>query len=473
MVAVVAVAAVAPLVRDQADRSSLRRLQALWVQRGATHNALFGAVASLDHAAGPQDTLIVGGAVAALQREDVARLRSLGGQAAATSAYGAARRLRADIGAALAAEEHALLSAAAAGRRVDAVRLEVSDRTRRVDTDLLGLRRRLQVSAPAVPAVRLHAGDPVRRRLSRLLDASLGVRLLVNGPGGASVLDFVTNRVVPRPDVLNVVDGVVVGGYLVSAAVPQALVVRLGGGPPATIAVPATAVGSGPGGKQVWLGDAGTAVLAEVTGRVLRRVAAPGDVRGAVPAGLVVFNETCVMRSTLARDCGGQLSVWDPTRRRTVSRLGGCSQLLGSNGNLVVAQFCPGDSGPVRLVHVIDVGTGPDRAIRLPAGEYRVGSATLAPDGQHLALVAVPENGDGRLLIADLLAGTVTTVPVPSVAQGQQVWTADSQRLFFTAGSSSTQWSVSLWTYAPGDRGATAIRIRPGPVTALAVLPQG
>lgn len=85
------------------------------VQRGATHDALFGAVASLDHAAGPQDTLIVDGAVAALQREDVARLRSLGRQVAAASAYGAARRLRADIGAALAAEEHALLSAA--GRR--------------------------------------------------------------------------------------------------------------------------------------------------------------------------------------------------------------------------------------------------------------------------------------------------------------------------------------------------------------------
>lgn len=340
-----------------------------------------------------------------------------------------------------------------------------------MDTDLLGLRRRLQVSAPAVPAVRLPAGDPVRRRLSRLLDASLGVRLLVNGPGGASVLDA-TNRVVPRPDVLDVVDGVVVGGYLVSAAVPQALVVRLGGGPrrrspsrrPRWDLAPAgSRCGSMTPAPPSWPKSP-----AGCCGGSL-----PGDVRGAVPAGLVVFNETCVMRSTLARACGGQLSVWDPTRRRTVSRLGGCSQLLGSSGNLVVVEFCPGDSGPARLIHVIDVGTGPDRAIRLPAGEYRVGSATLAPDGQHLALVAVPANGDGRLLIADLRAGTVTAVPAPSVAQGQHVWTADSQRLFFTVGSSSTAWAVSLWTYAPGDRGATAIRIRPGPVTALAVLPQG
>lgn len=68
--------------------------------------------------------------------------------------------------------------------------------------------------------------------------------------------------------------------------------------------------------------------------------------------------------------------------------------------------------------------------------------------------------GDAHPGVSDILAAAV--------------WTADSQRLFFTAGGSFNGPSAALWTYRVGDPDASAIRyLRSGPVNPLAVLPSG
>lgn len=169
------------------------------------------------------------------------------------------------------------------------------------------------------------------------------------------------------------------GGFLITADPPQVQATALAGGSSRTIASRATGYAPGPTADQVWVAQPPDLVLVEVSGRVLRRVAVVGDLLGAVSAGVILS--------------GRPLSVWDPIRRRTVRRLGGCS-LLRAGGDQVVVEFCPADTGPVQKVHVVDVAAGRDHAVRLPAGESHIRSAGLAPDGQHLALI------DGRFTAA-------------------------------------------------------------------------
>jgi len=459
VVAAVAVTLLAPVIRLQMDRSGLRRLETVWAQRGATHDALFAAVGTLHGGAAPQDMRMVRRAVAALQREDASGLHRLRRAAATTRAYGATRGLRSAVAAALAAEEHALLSSAAAGSEVDPVQLEVTTWAQRVESDLVVLRRRLHVSTSRVAPVRLHAADSALQRLSRLMDTPLPVRLLVNGPGGPALLDLASNRVVPRPDVPDVTGGLLRGGFLVTVIPPRVLAVPLDGGTATPIADNADAVLPGPREGELWLGEPATAVLVDLTGRVLRRVALPADLRAAVSSALVIGDE--------------QLSVWDPIRRRTVRRLPQCTNLVASGGDEVALSACFGDAARRGAVHVVDARTGRDRAIRLPAGLPHVVSGSLAPDGRRLAIVALPSDGEARLLVADLQTGAVTAVQTPgaSTVSGGQVWAPDSTRLFFDAGSSFDAPAASLWTYGLGHRAATAIRyLRRGPVTPLAAL---
>jgi len=125
-------------------------------------------------------------------------------------------------------------------------------------------------------------------------------------------------------------------------------------------------------------------------------------------------------------------------------------------------------------VHVVDARTGRDRAIRLPTGLPHGVSGSLAPDGRHLAKVALPSDGEARLLVADLQTGAVTAVQTPGVnGVGRTGVGTGSPRLFFDAGSSFDAPAASLWTCGLGNRAATAIRyLRRGPVTPLAALPQ-
>ncbi len=463
VVAVLAAAAVAllPVVRGGVDRSGLRRLQAVWVQRDGWHTALFTGTEALDAAAAPQDLLLADQAVGALQRQDAARLYRLAEQASGVRAYGSVRRLRSELVAALTGEASALEAAAAGGRRIDAVRLEMTIRSQRVAADLHTLQARLHVPPPAAVRVRLTAADPVLHRLSRLLDRPLPLRLLVSGPDAPAVLDLASSRVQARPAIPNVPDGLIRGGYLITADYPMVQATPLEGGPPRIIASHATGYAPGPRADQVWIAEPPGLVLSDVTGRVLHRVAVAGDLQGATTAGVILS--------------GRPLAVWDPIRRRTVRRLGGCSLLVAADADRVVVGFCPADTGPVQLLHVVDVATGADRIVRLPAGEFHLRSASLAPDGRHLAFIAVPSNGDDRLFLADVNTGTVTAVALPAqyAVTAAQVWTADSHQLFFTAtavpGSASP---APLWTYALGDHAPTAIRyLRPGPVAPLAVLP--
>lgn len=460
VVVVLGGSALVPVARSQLDRSALRHLEAAWAIRGAIQVALFTAIASVEGAAAPQDAPLVRGAVAALQREDAGQLHGLARRTAATRAYGSMRRLRSDIVNVLAAEKRALMSASAAGRRVDPQQLWATTRELGVEAALDSQRRRLHISPSVVARVRLHAADPALRRLARLVDSPLPVRLLVSGPDGGALLDLATQRVEPRPDLPGLAEGLVQGSYLITGVLPGVLAIPLDGGAARTIATQASAVVSGPRDDEVWIQDPTGVVLVDVTGRRLRRVTVPGDLRGAAGGGLVIGG------------INGELSVWDPIRRRTLRRLAGCAEFLAGDSREVAVSACPRDS--TRLVHVIDVATGGDRAVRLPAGEYHVSSASLSPDGSRLALVTVPSTGVGRLLVADLEAGGITSVGTPDAFDvvGAHVWTADSRRLFLSAISSIQGPAASLWTYQAGDRTATAIRyIRRGPVSPLAVVP--
>jgi len=453
-------AALVPALRSQLDRWTLRRLATVWAVREATHVALFTAVASVEGAAAPQDAPLVRGAIVALQREDAAHLRDLGRRAAATRVYGSMRRLRSDVVIAIAAESRALLSASAAGRKVDPEQLQATTRELRVETALVSQRRRLHASPPVVARVRLHAADPTTRRLARLVDSPLPVRLLVSEPDGGALLDLATQRVAPGPDLPSPVTGLVQGGYLFTDVLPNVRAISLDGGGATTIATQASAVIPGPRDDEVWIQEPTGVVLVDVRGRRLRQVAVPGDLRGTAGGGLVTS------------DSHGQLSVWDPIRQRTLRRLSGCAEFLAADRREVAVSACPKDS--TRLVHVIDVATGRDRVVRLPAGEYHVSSASLAPDGSRLAVVTVPSTGVGRLLVADLRAGTVTSVSTPDAFDvlDAHVWTPDSRRLFLSGIVSAQAPAASLWTYLVGDRAATAIRyIRRGPVSPLVVLP--
>lgn len=466
LVLVVALSAVpvGRFVRDRLDRAAVHRLGVVWAKRAATHGALAAVTSSVEDGAAPQDRVVVRRSVAALQREDAARLHGLIRAAAGARAYGAARGLRSDVVAALTAEEQALLAAAAAGTEVDPVGLVAGAPARRVEADFTSLTGWSPTVSGSASPVRLHAADAVLRRLSRLLDVPLPVRLLVNGPGGPAVLDLARNRTSPAPAALDVPTGLLRGDYfVVDLPGPQALAVPIAGGAARLISGGATDLAPGPRPDQVWVGDRnrGLATLVDVAGRVLQRVTVPGTLQGAVRGGLVVAT-------------AGRLSVWDPARGRILRRLPNCPTVLAAAGSEVVLSDCPWETGAGGLVHVVDVTTGRDRVLRLPPGDYQVPAATLAPDGRHLAILAAPQNGVGQLLVADIPAGTVTPVATPGAPNVRlgTVWTADSRRLFLTAGGSFDAPTASLWTYRLGDRAATAIRyLRAGPVTPLAVLP--
>lgn len=462
----VGVVPVGRFIRDALDRSALRRLETVWAERGATHDALAMATSTVDEAAAaPQDRALARRAVAALQREDAARLHTLARTAASATAYGRTRRIRSDVAAALLGEQRALVSAADAGTEVDAGQLVISGPALRVESDFAALHRQSPTAIRLAP-VHLHAADSALRQLSRLLDVPLPIRLLVHGPDSAAILDLATSRVQAVPAVPTVPDGggeLVRGSYLVTTVLPRVFAVPLAGGAAKPIADDASIVLPGPRPDEVWVGSASSAdaTLIDVTGRVLLRITLPGVLRGAVGSGLVVGEH--------------QLSVWDPVRRRTVRRFPGCASLLDASGNEVVLSSCRWeDAAPFAPSRVLDVATGRQRTLRMPQGEYLVSAANLAPDGRHLALAAAPSSGVEQLFAADVVTGAMSPVPTPdafSVAEGV-VWTADSRRLFFSVGAGFDAPAASLWTYSLGDRTATPVRsLRRGPVTPLAVLP--
>lgn len=341
--------------------------------------------------------------------------------------------------------------------------LVASAPAQRVESDFTALTGRSPTASARVGPVRLRAADAALHRLSRLLDAPLPVRLLVNGPGGPAVLDLAANRVIPARAALDVPAGLLRGQVVVTSGGLPVLAVPLGGGAPTPLGPAGAVVAAGPGADQVWVSADGSAdaALLDTAGRVLRRVRMPGRLQGAVRGNLVVAG-------------GGRFSVWDPTRGRTVRRLPPCGTVLTAGGAEVVLTDCRADSGPVGLLHVVDVDSGRDRVLRLPAGEYRVTAASLAPDGSQLSIVARAGTGVGRLLVGDIPAGRLTPVETPGAVSvvDSIVWTADSRRLFLTAGESFEAPAASLWTYRLGDPAATAIRyLRDGPVTPIVVLP--
>lgn len=328
-----------------------------------------------------------------------------------------------------------MLSAADAGGPFDPVALEVTDRAQRVQSDLTAARRRLHIPANRATPVDLSAADTAVHQLSQLLDAPLPVRLLVSGTGESVVLDLETNRVLPRPDVPAIAGGLVRDGQLVIDILPQVLAIPLDGGAARPIATTYGLVLPGPRPDQMWIGDGPHLKLIDLTGRVRRQVSVPDVVAGAVRSGLILGT--------------GRLSVWDPIGHRTVRRLPHRASLVGTGTDEVALSDCSKDPGPTS-VHLIDVSTGRDRVVEMPAGEYRVSDATVAPDSKHVAIVGYRSDGDRRLFIADLRSGTLTkvkTAGVSSVARGL-VWTPDSRRLFFAAGSAFDTPSASLWTYA-------------------------
>jgi hypothetical protein len=170
------------------------------------------------------------------------------------------------------------------------------------------------------------------------------------------------------------------------------------------------------------------------------------------------------------------LIVWDPGSGRTVCSLGTAGEPVAGSGDLLAWVE------PQGRMHLTDVSSCQTRSVeQLDPATYLgfLGAAgAISPDGRTVAAyVALQTGGLGeafRLALVDVASGRVTVPNSPdrSATVEPIVWTADSQRVFFTI---STSGGASLPAmYQVGQSAVTPMRYRATPgFSVLAVLPSG
>lgn len=293
-------------------------------------------------------------------------------------------------------------------------------------------RRRLGLDPQPGPTVSLRAaiaGDLLALR--RYFDGATSTRLVVATDNGLFEVDIDASRTRRlRPD------GFVPGEGTELFARDGWILVRHGNGPSLALSPDfqrATPVSNG----WTWLSARGDTVWTssrddmtdrsevDSTGRVIRgpfELPRANYQAAAADSGLVLEDV----------DGDAQFRVWDPARRRTVSRHAGWP--LAVHGDLVLRILVAPD-GPERA-DILDIGTG--RVVTDVAVDDGLSSAAFSPDGRRLAYA-----GSNGARVVDVAAGGVRPVRGDvTPPDGGVVWSPSGEFAFFYGGSTITAWKV-------------------------------
>jgi hypothetical protein len=235
----------------------------------------------------------------------------------------------------------------------------------------------------------------------------------------------------------------------------------------ADLVAPAAAVGA------VWLTSyppaadvstaAGTARLADAAGARQAGIAsAAPPVR--LPPGYVIKRATVrgLLLAPAVAGPGASDELWDPAATR-VSRV--FPRVIAASATQVA--WMPACARQCQ-VQVLDLATGRQAAVRLPAGSS-VASGAFSPSDRFLALqVSYPGGGDDgalaiQLLVASSASGRLTAVPGTSASSDALIgfgWPSASDSL---VAEFSFPGKVQVTSWQPGASGLGVTTIRPGP----------
>jgi hypothetical protein len=163
----------------------------------------------------------------------------------------------------------------------------------------------------------------------------------------------------------------------------------------------------------------------------------------------------------------GGLEVWDPATRKVKQVLQGEAPGAGHGNRL------PWCSRDYRTLHVTDVRTGEELAVRAPAGfvAFDCWSAAFSPDGDVLAVPVAAGPGshaERALALVDLERGVAKVVAGSSVDPGYVfvAWASSGVSVFISGGERFAQ--RTLVEYRLGAEHAATLPVRVGDFYAMA-----
>ena len=460
LAAVVVVFVVAVPVRTAVAKSEFQWLAGRIARYQALEDARQEAVQAVSDAAFPGDEALVADATFALSLEEATRLHQLDHSVAgALLVDGKLAELRRAFRQLLTARQLGLQGSIALPPPIDAP-------ARRVDDLLAAEEHRFGTGPPRpVPAIRLDAADGTLASLHRWLDRPTGAQLLALGADGVFRLDVDASQAQQLTS-SRILDGALIPrlGYLALFSNGEIFA------EPTDFHAPARLIGRG---DQAFAADRPDAIwvlksntIGEVDGEgrwLVPPVAYQGFVASiSVGRGIALHTQT------------EGLIVWDPGSGRTVCSLGVAGEAIAGSGDLLAWVEPKGG------LHLTDVSSCQTRTVDRPDSATYLGflgaAGAISPDGRTVAAYVALRTGRlgeaFRLALVDVASGRVTVPRAPDRSARVEpiIWTADSQRVFFTI---STSGGASLpATYQLGQAASTPLRYRASPgFSVLAVLP--
>jgi hypothetical protein len=191
-----------------------------------------------------------------------------------------------------------------------------------------------------------------------------------------------------------------------------------------------------------------------------------------LPAGYVIEQGTdrgLLLAPTNPASGTGADRLWNPASQQTSRTFG---QVVAANATEIAsAPRCV----PTCSVHVLNLATGRETVVRLPAASAATNGA-FSPSGGYLALQVTSENNgdDGalamRLDVASVAGGRLAVVPGTFVSSDALVgfgWPADSNSLVAEFNFEST---TQLASWHPGASELNLAVVKPGPTQASLVV---
>jgi WD40 repeat protein len=159
---------------------------------------------------------------------------------------------------------------------------------------------------------------------------------------------------------------------------------------------------------------------------------------------------------------GNEEEVWNPLTDQVVHEFSNAA-VIGASGNLVVWESA-GHCVTGCSVHVFNVQTGSERAVRLPPAVTTTGDAEISPDGSTIAIT-------GALSGTSLIPHPQAVLLIHPHARVAKVLAGSEQPTNPDLGPMALTWSTNGWLFSSTVGTTTVHAWRPGESRAL-VLPK-
>jgi hypothetical protein len=207
----------------------------------------------------------------------------------------------------------------------------------------------------------------------------------------------------------------------------------------------------------------GSVHLVDGAGRQIGAAVALPGVDGWYPTGLAGNAGIVLSQLPPYGNHDNQQEIWNPLTNRVVP-LSANADVLGTSGNTVVweraAPYCRTGCS----LHVLNVVTGSERTVRLPAGVTATGDVAIAPDGSTIAITGAL-GGTSRVPSPEAVLLIGPRTQVASVLTGSERLTNPN------LGPMSLTWSTNGWLFSSTVGKTTVEAWRPGETQAR-VLPK-